>query len=650
MTRRLLLLTCTWVAFLALGLSGQQQSGQQASGQQGPPAASSAVFRGNVDAVELDVLVTDQRGQAVKDLKADDFVVDEDGVAQLLTSLSLIDIPIKPAAAAAQSASVEPDVQTNRKPDGRLYVFAMDDLAPGFDLRTRHFLRHFVAEQLTGDDVAALVYLGYGQPRNTQDFTSSSRLLLRAVDRITSSTGGVATEIVATSGGRSNLVDFSRIRAESLQALVESLAQIRGRRKVMLYFTHGLGLDVLDAFDRAGGTRSIAFDHLHAALSAATRGNVAIYPIDPKGLALDGSLEEAIDLRALAYSTGGRAIVNTNTIPDGLARIVSENSTYYVLGYSSTNSRREGRFRKVRVRVSRPGLVVRTRSGYLEPQKHAPRQEATTMPPMPNGLAKALEQPLADSAVPLQVFATAHRTGDRLASVLIVQDVDAGALGLTQTGDDLSGDVSIATLAVRFDGKVYGGKAQSVPVTIRHGGQGTIRVLSDITVPPGRYQLRVAGGTRDRAGSVMYDLDVPDYGKEPLVLSGLALSSAAAADAVIVDLSTRTLSGLPGPLTTTREFAPNESLTFYAEVYENLRKAAAHMVDVTATLRSADRGAIRTVQQQRPSTELADGNNGFIVSMPLDGTAPGDYVLHVDAKANVDHVDAVSREIPIRIR
>src|SRR5689334_623895 len=118
MTRRLLLLTCTWVAFLALGLSGQQQSGQQASGQQGPPAASSAVFRGNVDAVELDVLVTDQRGQAVKDLKADDFVVDEDGVAQSLTSLSLIDIPIKPAAAAAQPASVEPDVQTNRKPDG----------------------------------------------------------------------------------------------------------------------------------------------------------------------------------------------------------------------------------------------------------------------------------------------------------------------------------------------------------------------------------------------------------------------------------------------------------------------------------------------------------------------------------------------------
>ena len=218
---------------------------------------------------------------------------------------------------------------------------------------------------------------------------------------------------------------------ESLRALTESLAQIRGRRKVMLYFTHGLGMDVFDTLDHAGGTRSIAFDDFHAAMSAATRGNIAIYPIDPAGLTLQGSLNEAIDLRALAYATGGEAIVNTNSIASGLARIVRENSTYYVLGFASTNDRREGQFRKVQVQVSRPGLVVRTRTGYLEPQRHAPKQAVTTIATLPSGLAKALEQPLANRAVPMTVFAAPYRSGDRQATIVIAQEMETAALGLT---------------------------------------------------------------------------------------------------------------------------------------------------------------------------------------------------------------------------
>jgi hypothetical protein len=409
-------------------------------------------------------------------------------------------------------------------------------------------------------------------------------------------------------------------------------------------------MDVLDALDRAGGTRSIAFDDLHAALSAATRGNIAIYPINPAGLTLSGSLSEAVDLRALAYSTGAEAVVNTNTIPDALARIVRDNSTYYVLGYSSTNMRRDGRFRKIAVRVTRPGLVVRTRRGYLEPQRHAPKQAVTTIPALPIGLAKALEQPLGAPAVPMQVFAAAYRAADGRASVVIAQDFDAATLGLSQTADVLSGNVSTATIAVRFDGKIYGGNAQSAPVTIERAATSRVRVVSEINVPPGRYQLRVAGGTADRAGSVMYDLDVPDYRKASLSMSGVALTSTSAGEAVIVDLSTRRLSGLPSPITTTREFGSSETVTLYAEVYENQRHAVAHSVDVTTTLRTAAGRALRAVNQQRASTALAGGQNGFTVSVPLRGTPPGDYVLRVDAQAHGDTGDIVSRNIPIRIR
>lgn len=649
MTRRLLVLSFSWVALLASVLSGQQ----------GQPTAPLPVFRADVDAVELDVFVTDQRGNPVTNLTAGDFQLEEDGIAQTISAFSLVDIPLK-AAAPVSPDTIEPDVQNNQKPEGRLYVFAIDGLGGENALRLRRFLRRFVEQHFTADDVAALVYVTTAQARNTQDFTGNPRLLLRAIDNIMG--GGSSTPIPSeTAPGTSGVSTFlmasaanfsggPRIRTESLRALTESLAQIRGRRKVMLYFTHGLGMDVFDALDRAGGTRSIAFDDFHAALSAATRGNIAIYPIDPAGLTLNGSLGEAVDLRALAYATGAEAIVNTNSIPSGLARIVRDNSSYYVLGYSSTNDRREGRFRKVRVRVSQPGLVVRTRDGYLEPQRHAPKPAVTTMPALPTALAQALEQPLANRSVPMQVFAAPYRTGDRLASVVIAQDLNIEALGLTPGAPNA--DIAGATVAVRFDGTIYGGKAHSAPLTIPGGDSrtGAVRLVTDINLPPGRYQLRVAGGTKDRAGSVMYDLDVPDYRKMPLAMSGVALTSTSAADAVILDLTERKLSGLPGPVTASREFGGAETVTVYAEVYEKLRKAPPHPVDMKVDLRTTGGRVIRTVTQQRASTELVNGNPGFTVSVPLDGTPAGDYVLRVEARVNIDEVGAVSRDIPIRIR
>lgn len=629
MTRRLVVLAFTWVGFFAPGLSGQQ----------GQPAQSPPVFRANVDAVELDVFVADQQGNPVTDLTAADFQVEEDDVRQDITSFSLVDIPLR---SSPPASGAEPDVQTNTRPLGRLFVFAIDNL--GAALRARYHLRRFVEDHFGPHDVGALVYLTIGQARNTQDFTGNTRLLLRAIDNIMPGEGGQLIESRSTliSSTQPNFLGGPRTRMESLRALTESLAQIRGRRKVVFYITQGLGMDVFDALDHHGGTRSIAFDDMHAALSAATRGNIAIYPVDPSGLGGELALTEIVDLRAMAYATGGEAIVNTNSIRVGLERIVRDNSTYYVIGYASTNNRREGRFRDVRVRVSRPGLTVRTRNGYLEPQRKAPKPATTTIAALPTALAKAIEQPLADGSVPMTVFATPYRTGDRRASVLIAQEFDASALGVTQTAD-----VAGATVAVSADGKIYGGTYEFRPVTVSSGGGTTVRLVSEIQVPSGRYQLRVAGGTKDRAGSVMYDLEVPEYGKTPLALSGLALT--APADAATVDLSTRART-LPGAVTTRREFAAAETLTVYTEVYDNVRKAPAHTVDLKVELRATDGRVLRTVAQQRSSTELSGGMNGFTVEVPLNGATAGDHVLHVEARANVDEPLIVSQNVPIRIR
>ncbi|MEW5984986.1 MAG: VWA domain-containing protein [Acidobacteriota bacterium] len=100
----------------------------------------------------------------------------------------------------------------------------------------------------------------------------------------------------------------------------------------------------------------------------ANRANVSFYPIDPAGLRLTGMMGRNLDtLRVLADETDGLAIVGTNDLSGGAKRITDDLSSYYVLGYYSTNTTLDGGYRRITVRVKRPGVHVRARRGYLAP-------------------------------------------------------------------------------------------------------------------------------------------------------------------------------------------------------------------------------------------------------------------------------------------
>jgi hypothetical protein len=113
-------------------------------------------------------------------------------------------------------------------------------------------------------------------------------------------------------------------------------------------------------------------------LDEANRANASFYPLDPLGLRgvdLTGSgsghmasvrRDRSVldNLRTLAENTDGMAIVNSNNLAAGLQRIVQDLSSYYLLGYYSTNTTLDGRFRGIKVRVNRPGVDVRARRGY----------------------------------------------------------------------------------------------------------------------------------------------------------------------------------------------------------------------------------------------------------------------------------------------
>lgn len=123
-------------------------------------------------------------------------------------------------------------------------------------------------------------------------------------------------------------------------------------------------------------------------LEDANRANTSFYPLDPGGLAAPrsgGALNpgQLGHLRELAENTDGLAIVNTNDLHKGVQRVVDDLTSYYLLGYNSTNSKPDGRFRRIQVRVRQPGVQVRARRGYraATPEELATPAAAAAEPP-----------------------------------------------------------------------------------------------------------------------------------------------------------------------------------------------------------------------------------------------------------------------------
>ena len=639
-------------------------------------AQAPATFRAGVEAVAVDAFVTDRQGNPVRNLTIDDFEILEDNKPQRITSFAEVNIPIDPPEPYSPTA-IEPDVATNIGGEGRLYVIVLDELTPipppgmalrskaspispaAQALRARQFLHTFIEQHFEANDVGIVVSVGRTSAGWMQDFTSKRRLLLQAIDTYS---GGMGTE---------DLVDPPQVRARrqatALRDLMESLQRIRGRRKTVIYIASEVGesgiltigrANVWDVIDYQGGVRTIEFDDLRAAMTAAMRGGIAFYTFDPGGpdpdmIGTSENLERMDGLRKLSNATGGFAVVNSNSFAQAFPRIVVENSNYYVLGFTSTNEQRDGRYRQLRIRMKRPDLTVRFRDGYIGPSKASdvsePKARAgVTLSP---GVGESIASPLANGAVPMRVFAAAYRSTSANANVVIAAELEAAALNLVESAGSANGVIEVAAVAVSAAGKVAGGHREQFtlalkPDTWSKTRTAGIRVITGVALPPGRYQLRVAGGNvaSPKAGSVMYDLDVPDFSKPPLALSALSLASRGA-EAALALPSKSVRPVVPRAPIATRDFAAGDTLWVYGEIYDNKAKEA-HRLDVTAELRDGNgRRVGRAVTESR-----ADGKpvQMFEAALPLD-VRPGAYALHVEVRSTNPKQAAASRDVPLRV-
>jgi hypothetical protein len=193
-------------------------------------------------------------------------------------------------------------------------------------------------------------------------------------------------------------------------------------------------------------------------------------------------------------------------------------------------------------------------------------------------------------------------------------------------------------------------RPETLAVTRERG----MRVVSEIVLPAGRYQLRAAAAEQGagQTASVLYDLEVPDFYAPGLSMSGLALSSVMASVGPTVRPKDPLGAVLPGPPATLREFERRDTVALFAEFYENLRNAPPHMVDVSSTLRDETGRVVFEHREERSSTDLqgASGGYGYGIQIPLRDIEPGTYLLRVEGRSRADNDQTVGREVLVRVK
>src|SRR5215831_18422410 len=642
------------------------------AGQNPAPAQPSAgpqtpTFRVNVDYVEVDVLVTDSQGNYVRELKKEDFQVFEDGKAQTIANFVPIDIPVERGEQPLFATQpVDPDVRGNEQPfNGRVYVMVLDSAhtLPQNTNLMRNAAKKFISEKLGTNDLMAVVTArgAAGGPDDGQEFTNNKRLLLAAVDKFRGTQPRAATlnkidDFVSKSAQRAAGADpgdpqdidakereyNARMVLEELTAVADWFSIVRGRKKSILYFSEGISYDIHDVFANQGNNSAAMIQlNMQDLVRATTKANAVIYAIDPRGLLglPDGNIElqsvsgSSVDLsnRALeaesrlareslqtfAGETGGFAVVNTNKIANAFDRIVDENSSYYVLAYYPPNPKRDGKYHNINVRVTRPGLNVRFRRGYANPTGKAPTPTKSELAP---DLVDALQSPIPVSGLGMKVFAAPFKGTAPNASVFV---------GIELRGRDLT---------TAANGRVE---------------QNGIRLLDRMNIAPGRYQLRVAAHDTGSGsvGSVLYDLEVPDFSKSRIAVSGLVLSSAAAITSVPTARPDAELrSALPGPPVAARTFAQNDQLAVFADIYDN-DVTPAHKVDITTSLIANDGHVVFKNDEERSTADLEGKPGGFGIgtTLALSDFEPGLYVLKVEAHSRLGNDVSARREVQIRI-
>jgi VWFA-related protein len=357
---------------------------------------------------------------------------------------------------------------------------------------------------------------------------------------------------------------YTRATLDTLNGVIRSLRQLTGRKMLVL---------LSDGFFLGGNSSSQTYD-IQRIIDAATRSGVVIYSIDARGLIAtppggDASTPSTIatelpgaqsrieqgaieakrnGMNALARDTGGFLVINNNDLNLGFQRVLDDNEVYYVLAYEPPESRRDGRFHRIEVRIAdRPELKVRTRKGYLAPTEKTEKIEKKPEKPSEKQKEKAAQEARAVKeaqirsglsslfplrGIPIEMSVDFIDIVGRGPTAIITAHIDASSLELLQANGLLNGALDLTAAIFDERGKVAQSFSERLTINLKPGSlEAAIKqgfsYLRYVSLKPGFYQTRVAlreEGTA-RLGSAGSWVEIPDLNKKQLALSSIFLSA-----------------------------------------------------------------------------------------------------------------------------
>jgi VWFA-related protein len=422
---------------LSAGLSAQAPSSPSAPAPDAPaPTQSKPTFKVSVDLVTSDIIVRDEKGNFIPDLKQDEFEIYEDGVKQDVISMSVIaggrvtNVLAAPPPPPPEGI-ILPPTRPKNDVSGRIFLFFVDDLHLQFHNtgRVRQLFQKIAKELVHEGDMFGIV--SSGPSSIAVDMTYDKTRLDEAIKKIAGSELSPTDIIQGPSGsdGPSEVRYRAHVAFSTVNDLLNNLESVHNRRKALVYVSDGYDfnpfqdsrLGTMDpnspfqqnnfaqqqnqANQSANGSTGSTVDpmtqqqkqnetfadadlarELGELTRQANRSNVTMYTVDPRGLVGMGDIDQNVDptqwndfirksqdsLRVLAEETGGLAVVNQNDFSKALKRIDAETSDYYVLGYYSKNPDVNKRRRQVEVKITRKGANAWFRKEYVLKPPPAP--------------------------------------------------------------------------------------------------------------------------------------------------------------------------------------------------------------------------------------------------------------------------------------
>jgi VWFA-related protein len=524
------------------------------------------VFKANAELVLTNVVVRDAKtGEFVRGLKQSDFTVSENGKAQQISSFDFQTVematPLNEATISGLAMGVNaPGTKAAvvAKPEDlrnhRLIVmfFDLTSMQPEDLDRCVKAARDFLTNKMQAADLVALVSLDQTL-KVDQDFTSDKAVLANEVGIYNGTEGQGFTpgatantnQVEDTTGYTPDESEYNDLNTDrelfALRAISKSLEKIT-EKKSLLYFSGGISRDGIE--NQAS---------LRAAINSAVRANLSIYSVDTRGLQAISPLGDASTgsirgsgafngaaltnnmnanfasqevMATLSSDTGGKAFFDSNDFAPAFAQVQRDTSAYYAIGFHSTNPARDGKYRKLTIKINKPGMKLEYRPGYYAPAdfKHSGREDRE------RELDEQLTSDLPATDVAVYLDAMYFRLDENRFFVPVSLIVPGSQIPFVKGGDKDKATLDIIGEVIDEVKRPIGNARETVKLNLDpalQARQKNIEYTTSFNLPPGKYHLKfvVRENQTGRMGSFETDITLPDMKKQPLKMSSIVLAS-----------------------------------------------------------------------------------------------------------------------------